>query len=170
MTGKRPRWWPAFIGVGSNLDEPVQQVEQAIAALSGLDQSRLVLRSSLYRSGPLGPQDQPDFINAVAAVLTQLAPQDLLTALQEIENKQGRTRAGERWGPRTLDLDLLVYGNVTVSTPSLTVPHPRIAERNFVLLPLSEIAPHLPIPGLPGVQRLRQQVSLSEPAIERITR
>ncbi|MEQ8204532.1 MAG: 2-amino-4-hydroxy-6-hydroxymethyldihydropteridine diphosphokinase [Woeseia sp.] len=170
MTDTRPHWWPAYIGIGSNLDEPLQQVEQAISALADLEQSRLVLRSSLYRTSPVGPQDQPDFVNAVAAVLTHLAPLDLLAALQAIENAQGRTRSGERWGPRTLDLDLLVYGNVPVATPTLTVPHPRIAERNFVLLPLSEIAPHLPIPGLPSIPQLVQQVSLSEQLIERITR
>lgn len=170
MTDIRPHWWPAYIGIGSNLAEPLQQVEQAISALADLAQSRLVLRSSLYRSAPVGPQDQPDFVNAVVAVLTGLAPQELLAALQVIENAQGRTRSGERWGPRTLDLDLLVYGNETVATPTLTVPHPRIGERNFVLLPLSEIAPHLPIPGLPSVPQLVQQVSRSEQLIERITR
>ncbi|ANO51648.1 2-amino-4-hydroxy-6-hydroxymethyldihydropteridine diphosphokinase [Woeseia oceani] len=170
MSETRPHWWPAFIGIGSNLGEPVQQVEQAIKALAGLEQSRLILCSSLYRSAPVGPQDQPDFINAVVAVLTRLAPQGLLTSLQAIENVQGRTRSGERWGPRTLDLDLLVYGQASVATAELTLPHPRIAERNFVLLPLSEIAPHLPIPGLPSVPQLVQQLVLSEPAIERLTR
>lgn len=170
MSETRPHWWPAFIGIGSNLGEPVQQVEQAIKALAGLEQSRLILCSSLYRSAPVGPQDQPDFINAVVAVLTRLAPQGLLTSLQAIENVQGRTRSGERWGPRTLDLDLLVYGQASVATAELTLPHPRIADRNFVLLPLSEIAPHLPIPGLPSVPQLVQQLVLSEPAIERLTR
>lgn len=170
MSETRPHWWPAFIGIGSNLGEPVQQVEQAIKALAGLEQSRLILCSSLYRSAPVGPQDQPDFINAVVAILTRLAPQGLLTSLQAIENVQGRTRSGERWGPRTLDLDLLVYGQASVATAELTLPHPRIAERNFVLLPLSEIAPHLPIPGLPSVPQLVQQLVLSEPAIERLTR
>lgn len=168
MTVARPHWWPAYVGLGSNLDEPRAQVARAFDALAAMPRSILVLRSSLYRSAPLGPQDQPDFINAVAAVLTQLPAEDLLVELQRIERDHGRVR-GERWGPRILDLDLLVYGRASINSDTLQVPHQRIAERNFVLLPLAEIAPELRVPGLATVTTLAARVAASEPRIERLT-
>ena len=161
-------WIPAYIGVGSNLENPEAQVRSAIAELGGLPNTTLALSSSLYRSAPLGPVDQPDFVNAVAAVLTHLSPVELLAALQEIENAHGRKRGAERWGPRTLDLDLLSYGNVREALDELTLPHPGIAQRNFVLLPWQEIAPHYRIPGLATVAELAKQVSRHDPAIERL--
>ena len=138
----------AFIGLGSNLADPRQQVNSALQELSGLAATRLHSCSALYRSAPMGPQDQPDYINAVARLDTRLAPDALLDALQAIEMRHGRERSGERWGPRTLDLDILLYGDQCIDSPRLRVPHPGIADRNFVLYPLAEIAPDLEIPGL----------------------
>ncbi len=129
----------AFIGLGSNLQNPLRQLRCALAVLKTLPDSRLVAHSRFYRSTPMGPQDQPDYINAVAGLQTQLTPQRLLSLLQEIEQSQGRTRGPQRWGPRTLDLDLLLYGGQIIETPSLTVPHPGIYQRNFVLYPLAEL-------------------------------
>ena len=130
----------AYIGLGSNLNHPVEQVRAALTALQAIPGSTLAAASSLYRSDPMGPQDQDDYINAVACLRTGLKPLQLLDHLQTIEQTHGRVR-GERWGPRTLDLDLLTYGYETIDLPTLTVPHYGIAERSFVLLPLSEIAP-----------------------------
>ncbi len=139
----------AYIALGSNLADPRQQIAQAFEALAGLPHTRLVARSSLYRSAPMGPADQPDYINAVARLDTTLAPLALLDALQAIEQQQGRVRTGERWGPRTLDLDLLLFADTIIEDPRLTVPHPGLAQRNFVLYPLMEIAEqNLIIPGL----------------------
>ncbi len=163
-----PHWRPAFVGVGSNLDAPEQQVNQAIVALADLPDTLLVSQSALYRSSPMGPSDQPDFINAVVAILTQAEPQELLRQMQAIERKQGRKRDGERWGPRTLDLDLLAYSSVIINEDGLTVPHPGIAERNFVLLPWQEIAPNFVVPGLPDVAAMASNISTTEPRIERI--
>jgi 2-amino-4-hydroxy-6-hydroxymethyldihydropteridine diphosphokinase len=152
------RWSPAYVGLGSNLDEPVAQVQRAFAALEALPQTRLVARSSLYRSPPMGPPDQPDYVNAVAALLTALPAADLLAALQSIEDAQGRRRDGPRWGPRTLDLDLLLYGELAVNSDRLVLPHPGLAERAFVLVPLLEVAPGLRIPGGPSVAQLASRV------------
>ncbi len=160
------RWYPAYVGLGSNLDRPARQVAQAFELLDEIPKTRLVLRSSLYRSTPFGGVEQPDFVNAAAALLTGLAAMDLLTALQAIERRQGRDRDGARWGPRVLDLDLLVYAGATLDEPGLKVPHPGIAERNFVLLPLVEIAPELVIPGLGRVAEL--PVDTDEPTISRV--
>ncbi len=137
----------AYIGLGSNLDHPQQQVLTALAGLARLPDTVLVKASSLYRSAPLGPQDQPEFINAVAMLETTLSALTLLEALQQIELKQGRVRT-VNWGPRTLDLDMLLYGNMSINTEKLTVPHPQMASRSFVLEPLLEIAPDIDIPGL----------------------
>ncbi|HEX7030704.1 MAG TPA: 2-amino-4-hydroxy-6-hydroxymethyldihydropteridine diphosphokinase [Gammaproteobacteria bacterium] len=143
----------AFVGLGSNLDDPQRQLELAFDALSGIDETRLVARSSLYRSRPVGPQDQPDFLNAVAELETRLAPEALLDRLQAIETAQGRVR--ERlWGPRTLDLDLLLYGGERISTPRLAVPHPGLPLRAFVLYPLAELAPDVEVPGFGKVAAL----------------
>lgn len=136
----------ATIGLGANLDDPAAQVEYALAELDRLPATRLVARSSLYASAPVGYVDQPDFINAVAQVETALAPRALLAALLDIEHRHGRERSF-RNAPRTLDLDLLLYGNAHFHEDGLTLPHPRMTERGFVLLPLLEIAPDTIIPG-----------------------
>lgn len=165
---KAPHWWPAYIGVGSNLDSPEDQVRKAVAALAQLPGSILVSQSGLYRSSPMGPSDQPDFVNAVVALLTQTNACDLLHQLQDLERMQGRKRGGERWGPRTLDLDLLAYGGEIINEGDLTVPHPGIAERNFVLLPWREIAPTFCVPGHTDVAAMAASISILEPRIERI--
>jgi 2-amino-4-hydroxy-6-hydroxymethyldihydropteridine diphosphokinase len=136
----------ASIGLGANLNDPAAQVEYALAELARLPGTRLVARSSLYASAPVGYVDQPDFINAVAQVETSLAPRALLAALLDIEHRHGRERSF-RNAPRTLDLDLLLYGNAHFHEEGLTLPHPRMTERGFVLLTLLEIAPDAMIPG-----------------------
>ena len=168
MTAPSPIWFPAYVGIGSNLDSPVQQVEQAIQAIAELGGCFLAARSSLYRSAPMGPGDQPDFTNAAVSVMTTVDPLTLLSMLQEIENAQGRTRDGERWGPRTLDLDLLMHGRTVMDDPDLTLPHPGIASRNFVLLPLAEIAPAVAVPGLASVATLCRNIVDEQPEIERL--
>jgi 2-amino-4-hydroxy-6-hydroxymethyldihydropteridine diphosphokinase len=148
-------WIPAYIGIGSNLDDPVAQVRRAIMALGALPATRFVVASRLYRNPPLDHSDQPEFVNAVAGVLTRLGPPELLAGLLAIEAAHGRRRdPATHWGPRALDLDLLAYGERTVAEPGLTVPHPGVAVRNFVLLPLNEIAPGLWLPGLGPVAAL----------------
>lgn len=136
----------ATIGLGANLNDPAAQVEYALAELDRLPGTRLLARSSLYASSPVGYVDQPDFINAVAQVETELAPRVLLAALLDIEHRHGRERSF-RNAPRTLDLDLLLYGNAHFHEDGLTLPHPRMHTRGFVLLPLLEIAPDVVIPG-----------------------
>ncbi|MCI0400272.1 MAG: 2-amino-4-hydroxy-6-hydroxymethyldihydropteridine diphosphokinase [Gammaproteobacteria bacterium] len=136
-----------YVGLGSNLDDPEKQIQMALRALAALPQTTLIRHSALYRSPPMGPQDQPDYINAVALLETDLPARELLHCMLEIERRQGRVRTGKRWGPRTLDLDLLVYGEERWSDELLTVPHPEIPNRAFVLYPLSELAPDLNIPG-----------------------
>lgn len=137
----------AYIGIGSNLDDPVAQVRRAIQALTGILTSSCVARSPLYRTTPVGgPPGQPDYINAVAALDTGLTPRQLLMVLQAFELAHGRTRT-VHWGARTLDLDLLLYDQLTCDDPWLTLPHPRLHERAFVLYPLYDIAPTLFIPG-----------------------
>jgi 2-amino-4-hydroxy-6-hydroxymethyldihydropteridine diphosphokinase len=147
----------AFVALGSNLADPVSQLGVALDELACLPRTRLVARSSLWRSAPLGYLDQPDFVNAVAEVETTLEAETLLSHLLDIERRHGRVREFQN-APRTLDLDIALYGDQTLDTPTLTVPHPRMHERAFVLLPLNEIAPDLVIPGhgplrdlLPGV-------------------
>ncbi|WP_289028315.1 2-amino-4-hydroxy-6-hydroxymethyldihydropteridine diphosphokinase [uncultured Paraglaciecola sp.] len=135
-----------YIGLGSNLAEPLQQLQSAISALGTLPDSSLVCVSSFYGSQPMGPQDQPDYVNSVALIETQLLPEVLLDHTQAIENEQGRQRTGERWGPRTLDLDILLYGQQVISTKTLTVPHYGMQQREFVLYPLYEITPDLVLP------------------------
>ena len=141
------RWRPAYVALGSNLDDPPARIRSALERLRGLPDTRLVASSSLWSSRPLGPQDQPDYVNAVAGLLTRLPPAVLLDELKAIEKGMGRARPAERWGPRVIDLDLLAYGTETVSRPGLTIPHPGVQERDFVLYPLAEIAPELWIPG-----------------------
>lgn len=147
-------WIPAYVGLGSNQDDPVAQVRQALRSLAGLPETRLLARSPLYRNPPLGGLAQPDYVNAVAGLLTRLPPLDLLDALLALETAQGRRRDGGRWASRTLDLDLLVYGRAQIDEPRLRVPHPGMAERNFVLFPLLDIAPGLEVPGLGSIARL----------------
>ena len=136
----------AYVGIGSNLDEPQAQVSRAFDELAGLRRTRFAARSSLYRSAPLGHAAQPDFINAVAALDTELSADELLGELQAIEQRHGRRRSF-RNAPRTLDLDLLLYGDARIAQPDLVVPHPRMHERAFVLRPLLEILPGARIPG-----------------------
>ncbi|MGQ0656555.1 MAG: 2-amino-4-hydroxy-6-hydroxymethyldihydropteridine diphosphokinase [Chromatiales bacterium] len=146
----------AYIGLGSNLEAPREQVWRALEELAALPQTALVARSSLYRSDPMGPPDQPDYINAAAALDTALMPHALLDALLAIERAHGRVRGPTRWGPRTLDLDLLLYGERQISDGRLTVPHPGIAERAFVLYPLAELDAGLIVPGKGPIKHLLQ--------------
>ncbi|EOC1313313.1 2-amino-4-hydroxy-6-hydroxymethyldihydropteridine diphosphokinase [Cronobacter turicensis] len=136
----------AFIALGSNLAEPLSQVNNALAALARIPHSRIVATSSFYRTPPLGPQDQPDYLNAAVALETTLSAEELLDNTQRIELEQGRVRKAERWGPRTLDLDIMLFGDATINTERLTVPHYDMKNRAFMLLPLSEIAPALRFP------------------------
>lgn len=136
----------AYIGLGSNLEDPVQQLCLALQELDQLPGSIRVAASSLYSSKPVGPQDQPDFVNAVACLSTSLSPIELLDALQAIEQSHRRVRE-RHWGPRTLDLDILLYDQQVINLPRLTVPHAFMHTRGFVLLPLAEISPNLTIPG-----------------------
>jgi len=156
-----------YLGIGSNLGDPVNQVQDAFVALGLLEDTRVLKCSSLYSSKPMGPQDQPDFINAVCLIETSLQPHFLLKKLQEIEHNFGRKRNGQRWGARTLDIDILLYGKQTINTPELSVPHPGIDGREFVLVPLFEIAQTMIMPdgkpishwvarcSLEGLKRLR---------------
>ncbi|MEZ8188954.1 MULTISPECIES: 2-amino-4-hydroxy-6-hydroxymethyldihydropteridine diphosphokinase [Vibrio] len=136
----------AYIAVGSNLADPVSQANLAIETLKNLPRTTFVATSQLYSSTPMGPQNQPDYINAVVAIKTELTPIELLDCTQKIEQEQGRVRKDERWGPRTLDLDIVLYGNEVIDSERLTVPHYGMKEREFVLYPLSEIAPSLQLP------------------------
>ena len=137
----------AFIGLGANLDRPTERVRAGLQALDHLRETRLAAVSSLYRTAPVGYLDQPDFINAVARLETALTARALLEALLGIEREQGRVRAFAN-APRTLDLDLLLYGDTVVSEPGLTIPHPRMQERAFVVVPLADIDPDQVVPGL----------------------
>jgi 2-amino-4-hydroxy-6-hydroxymethyldihydropteridine diphosphokinase len=151
-------WWPAYIGVGSNLDEPRTQVLKAVDKLrasADVAHTRVIAVSPLYGSVPLGPVKQADFVNAVVGVLTQLDAPSLLNALRAIESALGRPAKHEKWGPRVIDLDLLVYGRERRDDPALTIPHPGIVARNWVLYPLADIAPDLDVPGLGRVAELK---------------
>ena len=152
-------WQPAYIGVGSNLGDPRAQVLAALTRLAQLPRSRLVLASGLYRSRPFGQLKQPDFVNAVAGLITQLDPKALMGELHAMESAMGRPERHEHWGPRIIDLDLLAFGSERREEPHLTLPHPGIVERNFVLYPLSEIAPDLVLPGLGRVADLAAAVT-----------
>jgi 2-amino-4-hydroxy-6-hydroxymethyldihydropteridine diphosphokinase len=159
-------WTPAYVALGSNLSGPRRQVEAAFERLAGLPDARLVLRSSLWRSAPMGPQDQPAFVNAVAGLVTKASPHAFLGSLKALERTLGKTQPAVRWGPRVIDLDLLAFGAYEVDEPGFTLPHPGLHQRNFVLYPLSEIAAELWVPGLARVRRLRDRVSGA--GIERI--
>lgn len=156
----------AYIGLGANLDDPRTQVLRALDEISDLPASRIVARSSLYKSPPMGPPDQPDYVNAVAALETELAPLTLLEELRALERRHGRHRDGSRWGPRALDLDLLLYDDLVLQSPELTLPHPGAHERAFVLYPLHDVAPALHIAGRGPVSELRRR--LDRPVIERL--
>ncbi len=144
MSGPSAR---VYVGLGSNLDGPVRQISEACKKLAKIQDTRLFACSPLYRNPPLGPAGQSDFVNAVAALDTMLAPHRFLVELQAIEMQHGRERNGVRWGARTLDLDLLLYGNEVIKDERLTLPHPGIAGRSFVAYPLHKIAPGLEVPG-----------------------
>lgn len=135
-----------YIGLGSNMAEPRTQISQALQALSQLSASRLLKYSSLYVSKPMGPQNQANYVNAVACLQTTLTPMSLLAECQNIEQRQGRERRGEIWGPRTLDLDILLYAQDIIQQPELVVPHYGMKQREFVLYPLHEISPELRLP------------------------
>ncbi|RXJ72451.1 2-amino-4-hydroxy-6-hydroxymethyldihydropteridine diphosphokinase [Veronia nyctiphanis] len=143
-----------YIAIGSNLGDPVKKAQSAISALQLLPDSTWVASSSLYSSKPMGPADQPDYVNAVVAMDTRLPPHTLLDHTQAIELEYGRERKAERWGPRTLDLDILLYGNENIDDPRLTVPHYGMREREFVLYPLAEIAPDLHLPDGSALHQL----------------
>jgi 2-amino-4-hydroxy-6-hydroxymethyldihydropteridine diphosphokinase len=152
-------WHPAYIGVGSNLDDSRAQVLRAFCGLAQLPMTRVVLTSPLYVSQPFGPVAQPEFYNAVVGVLTQLESHTLLASLRLLEATMGRPEQRERWGPRVIDLDVLAYGHERRNDPQLTLPHPGIVDRNFVLYPLADIAPDLDIPGLGLVTELKGRVT-----------
>jgi len=136
----------AYLGLGTNLGDRESYLAQALKELAGLPTIETGAVSSIYETAPVGLTDQPDFLNLVVSVRTALSPRELMDALLHIENKMGRVRT-VRWGPRVIDLDLLVFGDVRVEVPGLSVPHPRLRERSFVLIPLAEIAPDLILPG-----------------------
>lgn len=151
-----------YIGVGANLNDPRKRVQMAIANLTKLPATTLLIRSSLYQSRPLGPQNQPDYINAVVALKTALLPYELLRTLQELEKQQGRQRNGKRWGPRVIDLDILLYGNSQIQNDDLIIPHPQLTWRAFVLYPLAEIAKNLILPTGESILTLKAQCSIQD--------
>ena len=148
-------WRPAYVGIGSNLQSPRDRVFEAIERMSTLKTTRIVLRSQLYLTRPMGPQDQPDYVNAAVGLLTQLEPRELLSGLLGIERAMGRERQ-ERWGPRVIDLDLLWMIDTATDEPGLTLPHPGVSTRNFVLYPLADIAPTIKIPRVGLVLDLKR--------------
>ena len=150
-------WRPAYVAIGSNLGSPRERVLEAMQRLASLSAAQTLLRSHLYLSRPMGPQDQPDFVNAAAGLLTQHTPRELLAELLEIERSMGRAQR-ERWGPRVIDLDLLWMVDAAVDEPDLKVPHPGVSIRNFVLYPLADIAPTITIPGMGTVLDLKHNV------------
>lgn len=152
----------AHVALGANLGDPRAQVLAAIEALAALPRTQLLARSRLYLTPPWGVTAQPPFVNAVAQLDTQLSPDDLLDEMLRLEREAGRMRDGERWGPRTLDLDLLLYGDTMCDDERLTLPHPRIAGRAFVLLPLADLDPDLEIPGQGRVADLLAQVDAQD--------
>ncbi|MFK3662987.1 2-amino-4-hydroxy-6-hydroxymethyldihydropteridine diphosphokinase [Scandinavium sp. NPDC088450] len=153
-----------YIAVGSNLASPLDQVNAAIAALGEIPQTRIVAVSSFYRTPPLGPQDQPDYLNAAVELETELQPEALLDNTQRIELQQGRVRKAERWGPRTLDLDIMLFGDKVINTERLTVPHYDMHNRGFMLWPLAEIAPALHFPDGTSLATLLQNLNCAKPA------
>jgi len=148
-----------YIALGGNLDDPADHVRRACQELGALPQTHCLQYSRLYQSTPHGPTDQPDYINAVAELETTLPPDALLSMLQSLEKMHGRVRTGEHWGPRPLDLDILLYGDQQIDGPDLQIPHPYMAKRPFVLYPLAELVPDLNIPGYGVLSDLLQSCS-----------
>jgi 2-amino-4-hydroxy-6-hydroxymethyldihydropteridine diphosphokinase len=161
-----PRPVIAYIAFGSNLDNPERQLRAALRAVDNLPGTRLLRASSFYRSAPVGYTEQPDFVNAVAAIETTLAPRALLDALLGLEREQGRVRELPN-GPRTLDLDIALYGDERVDEAGLTIPHPRLHERAFVVVPLLEIAPDAVVPGRGALRTLA--AGIDEQSVARLT-
>lgn len=154
----------AYIAIGSNLASPLEQVNAAVQALGDIPQSRVVALSSFYRTPPLGPQDQPDYLNAAIALKTALSAESLLDNTQRIELQQGRVRKEERWGPRTLDLDIMLFGDAVINTERLTVPHYDMKRRGFMLWPLFEISPDLIFPDGETLSDLLAHLNAEKPA------
>lgn len=157
----------AWLGLGSNLQQPVAQLEEALDRLAALDQIEILATSSFYRTPPWGDEQQDDFINAVVQIETSLDPVPLLRVLQSIEKLMGRQRTGRRWGPRLIDVDLLLYGDLQYQSDDLEIPHPRMHERAFVLVPLCELDNTVEIPVLGAIEKLIQQLDCS--GIRRLT-
>ncbi|WP_395305424.1 2-amino-4-hydroxy-6-hydroxymethyldihydropteridine diphosphokinase [Enterobacter sp. ECC-019] len=154
----------AYIAIGSNLASPLEQVNAAVQALGEIPQSRIVAVSSYYRTPPLGPQDQPDYLNAAVMLETALNAETLLDNTQRIELQQGRVRKEERWGPRTLDLDIMLFGHETINTERLTVPHYDMKNRGFMLWPLFEVAPALIFPDGTPLKSILDGLNAERPA------
>ena len=154
----------AYIAIGSNLASPLEQVNAAVQALGEIPQSKLVAVSSFYRTPPLGPQDQPDYLNAAVVLETALDAETLLDNTQRIELQQGRVRKAERWGPRTLDLDIMLFGDAVINSERLTVPHYDMKNRGFMLWPLFEIAPDLHFPDGPALRAVLDNLGAEKPA------
>lgn len=159
-------WRPAYIGLGSNVGESILCIERAIREIGGLPDTRVILRSAMYRSAPFGPVAQDPFVNAVVGVLTRCEPLELLRRMRALEVQLGRSPPRVRWGPREIDLDLLVHGDTQLDSAELALPHPGIPERDFVLYPLRDIAPQLNIAGLGLVRELAARVT--DRGIERL--
>lgn len=155
----------AYIAIGSNLASPLEQVNAAVQALGEIPQSRVIAVSAYYRTPPLGPQDQPDYLNAAVALETALDAETLLNHTQRIELQQGRVRKAERWGPRTLDLDIMLFGNEVIHTDRLTIPHYDMKNRGFMLWPLFEIAPQLIFPDGETLKDILQQLNADKPTL-----
>jgi len=154
----RDTWTPAYVGIGSNLNEPQRQILRGLDAIAPVPNTLLIARSRIYSSSPLGPQDQPPYVNAAAGLLTQLDAVALLSHLKRLEQELGRAQPVVRWGPRVIDFDLLVFGGQRIDTESLKVPHPGLGVRNFAIYPLSDIAPALHVPGLGSVAQIQAKV------------
>lgn len=154
----------AYIAIGSNLASPLEQVNAAVQALGEIPQSKIVAVSSFYRTPPLGPQDQPDYLNAAVVLETALDAETLLDNTQRIELQQGRVRKAERWGPRTLDLDIMLFGHETINTERLTVPHYDMKNRGFMLWPLYEVAPDLIFPDGTSLKSILDNLNAEKPA------
>jgi 2-amino-4-hydroxy-6-hydroxymethyldihydropteridine diphosphokinase len=152
----------AYIGLGSNLAKPIEQVNSAINTIKKISNSKVSAVSSLYLSKPMGPQDQDDYINAVLALETSLSAIELLDALQAIENEFGRVRKENRWGARIIDLDIILFGNETINSDRLTIPHYGMTKREFVLVPLVEIAPNLQLPNGQKITLLSEKIANNE--------
>ena len=154
-----------YIAIGSNLASPLEQVNAAVTALAAIPDSRMVAVSSFYRTPPLGPQDQPDYLNAAVALETELQAEALLDHTQRIELQQGRQRKAERWGPRTLDLDIMLFGDAVINSGRLTVPHYDMKNRGFMLWPLFEIAPELRFPDGTALRAVLANLGAEKPAL-----